>query len=153
MSSKYVIDTVWDYLTANWTATRLIDPENTFDDVQVSGDPLTEWATAMPEGAVETQVSIGFPDNNRWREDGSIALIAFVPSGTGTARALELAEALRDLFRGKQIDDGAGGSTITFRDVQPPDTALPSVVDASSGNWFGYSVSATYYCDTCRDTS
>lgn len=152
MSSKYVTDTVWSFLQANWTDTRLVDPMNTFDDLEVAGDGvLTEWTTSVPEGSVETQMSIGSPKSQRWREEGSIALIAFVPSGSGTDRALTLAESLRDLFRARQVNDGVGGPYITFRDVQPPDTALPSAVDASSGNWFGYSVSATYYCDFCRD--
>ncbi len=151
MSSRYVTNAVWGYLQANWTATRLIDPMNTFE--HVGGSTLVEWVTMMPEVSTEAQVSIGAPNNQRWREDGSISLIAFVPSGSGTDRPLELAEALRDLIRGKQISAGVGQPTIVFRDAQPPDTALPSVVDASSGNWFGYSVSATYYCDFCRDTS
>ncbi len=151
MSSRYVTNAVWGYLQANWTETRLIDPMNTFE--HVGGSTLVEWVTMMPEVSTEAQVSIGAPNNQRWREDGSISLIAFVPSGSGTDRPLELAEALRDLIRGKQISAGVGQPTIVFRDAQPPDTALPSVVDASSGNWFGYSVSATYYCDFCRDTS
>lgn len=153
MSSRYVTQTVWAYFQDNWASTRIVDPMNSFENVEVGGDPLVEWSTMMPEGAVETQVSVGAPNNQRWREDGSIEFIAFVPSGTGTDRPLQLAEALRDFIRGKQISAGVGQPTIVFRDVQPPDTALPSAVDSSSGNWFGYSVSATYYCDFCRDTS
>lgn len=154
MSSRYVTQTAWAYFNANWTDTRVIDPVNTFDDIEVgNAGVLLEWATMMPEGSAETQVSVGAPNNQRWREDGSLSFVAFVPSGTGTDRALELAEGLRDMIRGKQVSAGVGEPTIVFRDAQPPDTALPSVVDASSGNWFGYSISATYYCDFCRDTS
>lgn len=154
MSSRYVTQTVWAYLRDNWTETRVIDSMNTFEDVEVgNAGTLLEWATVVPDGSVETQVSVGAPNNQRWREDGSFSFIAFVPSGTGTDRALELAEALRDLVRGKMVSASPGEPTIVFRDAQPPNTALPSAVDASSGNWYGYSISATYYCDFCRDTS
>ena len=152
MSSKYVKDTVWAYLLANWAETRVIDTENVFNSTEVGGDPIEEWATMLDAQAFETQASLGSPGDQRWREEGSIMLIVFVPSGSGTARALELAEQLRALFRAKQIDDGAGGETIVFRSVDPPDTVLPSSVDASSGAWFGYAVDATYYCDFCRTT-
>ena len=152
MSSKYVRDTVWQYLTANWTDTRLVDVDNLFNTLEVSGDPLNEWATMAIGNSVESQVSVGSPGDQRWREEGVIGLVVFVPSGSGTDRALTLAEAMRDLFRAKQINDGSGGETIVFRSVDPPDTVLPSAVDASSGAWFGYSVDATYYVDFCRTT-
>lgn len=153
MSGKYVTDTVWAYFRENWSLTRVVDPMNSFQNEEIMGGTLVEWATMMPEGATETQVSIGAPRNQRWREEGGLVFTAFVPSGTGTDRALTLAEALRDLFRGKKVSAAPGEPTITFRGVEPPDTATPSAVEASSGNWFGYSVSATYYCDFCRDTS
>lgn len=150
MSSRYVRNTVWAYLKANWLETRVIEVENLFRNEDVGGDPIEEWVTMMTQSANEQQASIGAPGDQRWREDGALAFIAFVPSGTGTDRALELAEQLRDLFRAQEIDDGAGGPTITFRSVDPPDTALPSSVDASQGAWYGFTVSAIYYCDFCR---
>ena len=149
MSSKYVRDAVDAYLAANWALTRIVDVDNLFNTLEVSGDPLEEWVTVGYDEAVESQASIGSPGSQRWREEGGIGFVAFVPSGSGTDRALTLAEALRNLFRGKRIDDGAGGPAITFRSVDPPNTVLPSAVDASSGAWYGFAVSATYYCDFC----
>lgn len=152
MASKYVRDVVWAYLQANWVQTRIVEVDNLFNTLEVSGDPLREWTTMADGQAIENQASLGAPGNQRWREEGSISFISFVPSGSGTNRARELAEALRDLFREKQLDDGAGGPGIVFRQVDPPDTVLPSAVQASSGAWFGYSVDAAYYVDFCRST-
>ena len=139
MSSKHVIDTVAAYLAAQWTETRIIDAMNLFSSIDADpGGPLVEWVTFVPEDSVEMQASIGFPGNQRWREEGAISFTAFVPSGTGVDRALELSELLRDMVRAKQIGVTTDTvSAITFREVSPPDTALPSSVDASSGNWYG----------------
>lgn len=150
MSSAYVRDTVWAYLTTNWVETRIIDVLNLYQTEEVQGDPITEWVTMMDESSVESQVSVGAPGNQRWREEGVLAFIAYTESGTGSARARELAEMLRDLFREQQISAGAGQPTVVFRQIEPPATVLPSSVDASAGVWFGFAVSAIYYCDFCR---
>lgn len=151
MASKYVKDTTWAFFVANWTASRLINTENLFANEAVQRDlgTLEEWVTMHPMGATESQVSMGAPGSRRWREEGTIAFVAYVPSGTGVNRAETLADALQTLFRGKQITDGAGGPAITFEAVNPPDTGFPASMSGNGGNWFGYAVHAQYSTDIC----
>lgn len=138
MSSKHVRDTVWAYLNANWVASPVVDLLNGAEALPVI--PAAFVSVRFPP-ATEQQASVGAPGDNRWREYGSIVLIAYAPSGTGTSTILTHTEALRALFRGLQ------NSNVTFRAASPADTTLPSRVDASEGNYFGFGVNVDYIYD------
>lgn len=138
MSSKYVRDQMDAYLAANWSATVIVDAENEFSDPPANLDP---WLTVMYLGGSEQQPCLGPLATVRKREVGSINLIVFVASGTGTDVALDYAEQVRVLVRGVDING------VRMLTVDPPDTAIPSQAQSSQGNFFGYAVSAQYEYD------
>ena len=141
MSSKHVRQAIQDYLEANWTATPIVDSENQYQDLPINLQP---WITVVYLSANEQKQSIGAPGNNCYRESGGCQFIAFVASGTGTDVALQYAEALRTMIR----TAGAQGiNGVRFWEVDPPDTAIPSEVKSSEGNYFGYAVFGGYEYD------
>ena len=141
MSSQHVKNAINDYLEANWTATPIVDSENQYADLPVNLQP---WITAVYLEADERKISIGAPGNNCYRETGGIQFVVFVASGTGTDVALQYAETIRTMIR----DAGAAGiNGVRFWELDPPDTAIPSEVRSSEGNYFGYAVFGSYEYD------
>ena len=146
MSHQAVRNAVWDFVRGAWgTKTLIVEAEND----PSSGPPnmLVPWMTISFWPGSETQRTLGPPGTRCYREYGSIAITVFVPSGEGTAQALSLAEDVRDMMRGQRISDATTGQEVQLQAVDPPNTALPSEVQGSSGNWFGYECNVEYYSD------
>ena len=137
MSSKFVRDEIKAFLDANWVDTPIVGEENEFDSPPDNLDP---WLTYGFLAEPENQQSIGAPGNNCREEYGMTNITVFVASGSGSETALTYAESVRDLMR-----TAALGSGLRITTVDAPETAFPSRVDASQGNFFGYQVAAHYH--------
>ena len=139
MSSKYVRDEVRGFIESQWTATAIVEAENVFD--QQPPPNLQPWLTMLFSGGIEEHPCLGDITVTRKRELGTIQFIVFVASGTGTDTALTYAETIRTLIRGQNLNG------VRLRNADPPDTAIPSQVQSSAGNYYGYSVSCDYEYD------
>lgn len=137
MSSKHVRDEFEAFINSNWVDTVIVGEENEFDSPPGNLNPwLTYGFLAEPENLQ----SIGAPGNNCREEYGEARVTVFVASGTGSAQALTYAESVRTMMR--TADLGSGLRVVT---VDAPETSFPSRVDASQGNFFGYSVAVRYH--------
>ncbi|MBW1672130.1 MAG: hypothetical protein JRJ45_00540 [Deltaproteobacteria bacterium] len=135
MSSKFVRDAVKAFLDANWGSTTIAGEENEFDDPP---EDLAPWLTYGFISSGESKLSIG-SSVSCYLEEGQVIITVFVASGTGSSVALGYAESVRALMRSASFPGG-----LRFTTVDPPETAFPSQVNASSGNFFGYQVAAQY---------
>ncbi len=115
MSTDIVYDAVEAFLVANWTTTPLVfeNPQNPYPQPGPDGVPIP-WVKVEIAGNVYDQVSIGAgsPADDSWREEGQLWLHVFVPAGSGSRKARQIATALTWLFRGAQLDPD-----IEFRDM------------------------------------
>jgi hypothetical protein len=137
MSSKFVRDEIKAFLDANWTDTPIVGEENEFDSPPDNLDP---WLTYGFLAEPENPVSIGAPSSNCKEEYGQIHITVFVASGSGSDAALTYAESVRTMMRTANL-----GSGLRVVAVDAPETAFPSRVDASQGNFFGYQVVVNYH--------
>lgn len=135
MSSKVVRDAAESYIKANWATTAITAEENLFDDPPANLDP---WLTYTFNSIGERRISIG-SGKSCYEEEGEIVVTVFVASGKGTSDALTYAESARTMMRG--FSPVAG---LRVTEVDPPETAFPSMVQSSEGNFFGYQVVARY---------
>jgi hypothetical protein len=142
MSSK----AVRDLLSAQWhikvPGLPLIDADN-LDPSDAMPLPL-EWARISYPAAADDRISIGSGSNNAlWRESGSILMIVGVKSGTGTARALLLAEAIKTAW-----DEYTGlNGNLRFISITPPTDPADG---QSEGEWYRMQVTVSYENDTFR---
>lgn len=116
MATDAVYDAIKTYLQTPATVAVLADPstavippfrfENeTFD----KPDPPAPWISAALTGVLYGQKSIGASRqaDNRWDETGHLWIPVFVPIGTGSSRARQLAKMLADIFRGLTLLAGS----------------------------------------------
>jgi hypothetical protein len=122
-------------LQAMWTTTPIIEVDgNTQVTLPTDSDgfPVAWVGIEFPGGAAE-QWSIGDPGNNAWREDGAFMIHISVPVGAGKALALNYADQLAAIFRGKKF------SFVTCWAPNPPQ------FNGIDGNYCGYSFGTPYH--------
>jgi hypothetical protein len=89
-----------DFLEANWSATPMRWPNETFT---IPDTPtLSPWVNVEFEGGFYEQASLGNGGTaaDRWREDGTLLLHIMAPSGSGALASAAYARQLAELFRG-----------------------------------------------------
>lgn len=133
MASQAVVAAVEARLKANWTQCTVVD-RNRQEQPPADGTPylIVQFPVAQ-----ETQISIGAPGNNVFREEGAIRLVLHARRGRGIAEALAWIEQLRDLFRGRQF---AGVNTWA------PAAAVEDDVN-ESGTYYRFAFAVPYYFD------
>jgi hypothetical protein len=109
MSSRTSFDIIHDIFTAQWTATPIYFENEPRD---LPGVP-NHWLFIECYGHFWDQASIGTNPvtSNRWREEGQIDAHVMAPKEMGTAQARGYAEAICEIFRGREIQG------IIFRDM------------------------------------
>lgn len=110
MASKAVMDAVSARLSANWTATAIVDP-NTAGEPPADG---SAFLTVQYPVANEEHISLGQPGGRLFREEGGIRFVLAVPRGIGVEQALAWMDGLRLAFRAAQF---AG---VTCQAAPPP---------------------------------
>ena len=138
MSSKVVHDKIMTYLTANWTTTPIFDFDNYLRDADL---PLTPWIGIQFMASREGVVSLTGTSTTGYREIGIFFIHAIIPNGFDMVSAVTMCEDLRNLFRGKRIDD-----TIVIIKANPP-TQDNGIALNIKGNWVGWAVVIEYYSD------
>ena len=99
MASKSVMDAFSARISANWTATAIVLP----DEVASGPSDGSAYVTIEYPVAKEDQITIGSPGNNVFRETGVARIVLNSPSGQGTGQAAAWIDQLRAIFRGKQF--------------------------------------------------
>lgn len=135
MSSDAPFAAIKNYLDANWPTTPLLY-EN---DGREPPDPSAQaaWVYVEVTSTLLSQIEIGSPDTNAWRESGILFLHVFVQAGAGTASARTHAKALANLFRGQVL------SSVVFHDAS---IGLGRPGD-ENGLWWGLPVSIEWTYD------
>lgn len=131
MARKAVVDAVRDYLTANWTACPVVEA-NTTSRAPADGSSFIVLTFPVTNS---DQLTFGAPGANYWRDEGAFRLLINVPRDSGADQALEWADALADLFRGKRI----GGVLMT---AAPSAPALDDRND--DGKFWSVSIAVPY---------
>ena len=114
---------------------------------QKETNELPDTATAFCYVLFEThnQNLIGFGGGrgqNRWRTPGHLEVFVFVPLGEGLDVALNYAETIAALFRGKRFN---GVSCISA--LVDPNAAKPDALHDLSGNYYAVSALIDLYFD------
>ncbi|MEI9995096.1 MAG: phage tail terminator-like protein [Rhizomicrobium sp.] len=137
-----VYDAIVAYLKRPETSPLIVDPITSDvppiryeNEPFVKPEPPKPWVAVSLSGIVYGQASIGAHEqaDNRWDEAGQLWLPVFVPSGSGSSRARQLAKQLANLFRGLTLLDGS----LEFMDAFIG-TGAPS---EEKGSWYELPVS------------
>ncbi len=99
MAGKTIEDAVKARLSANWTATAIVDDDTTGSG---PGDGSPYVTVQYPVGQ-ENQITVGAPGNNVFRETGAFRILLSTSTGVGKDQALIWMDQLRALFRSKQF--------------------------------------------------
>ncbi|MGQ4273398.1 phage tail terminator-like protein [Terrihabitans sp. B22-R8] len=110
MASLDVVSAIETYLAERWTACPIVGALTSRDRPKNGADFL---AVQYPVANSE-QLTIGAPGNNVWRTEGAIRLVLHFDRQTSRETALQRADELAALFRGKHI-----GPVLTFAPSPP----------------------------------
>lgn len=131
MASKPVVDAVEARAAAGWDKCPIFGI-NTNADPPTDGSPFLVFQYLLPESR---QLTVGAPGANVWREEGVIRIAIHARRGEGAAKALEWADELAALFRGKDF-----GGVQTFA----PSPASDGFVE---GNYYVTAIAVPYQFD------
>ena len=136
MPLKMVVDAVEARLAAEGTGCPVFGI-NLQGDTPEDGSEFVQVSYPVATGS---QISIGSPGSNVYREEGTFRLAVHAQRGTGVAEGLAKADQLAAMFRGK-ILDGAGN----IRTYAP---SSPAIDDRNEeGMYYTLSVSVPYEAD------
>lgn len=143
MSSKYIREQIATFVNSD------IPLEN-FIDLTAESDQLNDlvesyglsyedpWLGCQFIGSDENPIAVG---NKDYRETGSVFLHVVAPAKKGVrAGIIDRAEAIRDAFRGKRIND------IVIESVTPPNFEAAATLQFEGG-YTSASVIVNYYRD------
>lgn len=137
MAADAVYDAIKSYLETAANIAVLADPDTDavppfrFENENFDKpDPPAPWIAVALTGVLYGQQSLGasLQADNRWDESGHLWLPVFVPTGTGSSRARQVAKLLADIFRGLTLLS----NSLEFRDAFIGEGG-PA---AESGNWY-----------------
>lgn len=130
MSSSAVRTAVRARLAANFTSATIMETVNV-DEPPAVYEP---WVTLEFLAGTEDVAALG---GSFYREAGTVQAHVFVPSGTGDADAVTLADEIRAVFRGARFDG------VRVDGVDPPTTGPGS----DDGAWFRATIAFDYEFD------
>lgn len=138
MPSKAVVDAVEARLGLSWIASDgSVLPSfgiNSTGQTPGDGSPFIETQYPIANGS---QITIGSPGTNIWREEGAIRFVLNIQRQGGVAQGLAWADELATLFRGKQF-----GGVTTWAPSSP---VLDNSNDA--GNYWTLAFVVPYFFD------
>lgn len=99
MARQAVCDAVEAHLSANWSRAAIFG-ENSEGLTPADGSP---FVVVQYPFVSSSQISIGAPGNNVWRDDGAFRVVIHVARGSGTKIGRQWADEISALFRGKDL--------------------------------------------------
>jgi hypothetical protein len=142
MALKAVRDAVEARLSAEWNEFpfRFVNQDGETPTPNQNGEVIpgvTPWLRVTYPVANSQQQSLGSPGANVWREEGAFRITIGVETGDGLDRALEWADGLAAIFRGKSFD-----GVTTWAPSSP-------VIDDRNyqGGWYKVSFAVPYWYD------
>lgn len=135
MARLQVVTAVDAYLAANWTQTPIVKMNDAASAPPAKGAP---YILVTYPFASETQMSIGVPGANIWREHGAFQVRIYGERSKGLSGTVTLADAIANLLRGKRIT-----AEMECREVDS--AALHD--DNDNGNYFVVGVIVNYFHD------
>jgi hypothetical protein len=101
-------DAIRPYLSAAWTDTPIMWPNEAKDRPVDTDGSLLPFLIVEDSSATLSQESIGAAQGeNRWDKEGVLDVHIFVAAGTGTALANSYAGAIEGLFRERTLASGS----------------------------------------------
>jgi hypothetical protein len=134
MSSKYVRNTLEDFLAVNWSDTQVYVVD---DEEQISGIPannIEAWVGIEYLAAVE---SVNCLPANMWNERGTILLHVVLPNGWKSSHAIEYGDKLQHLLRGQRLEN------LVIESVSPILSQSPPAIERTS-DWQGFCLVMNY---------
>lgn len=143
MSSDVVYTTIRAQLEPSWTACPILWENEKFPTDPDPGDKTVAWIAVEISGSLYQQASIGSVpvSSNLWREEGAVWFHVFVPAGTGSVKARQLAKQICDVFKAASLTTTLGalrfyGGSIGMGEKLPED-----------GNWWRVSATLDWKAD------
>lgn len=140
MTSKAVRDDMKAQWPVRVGALSLIDDIN-LDPKDITELP-TEWARFGFAASSDEPVCLG-AENARWRETGQINIRIFVKSGSGSGRALTLAEQVKSAW----VNYVGLAGNFHIVNIAPP---LDLSDGESDGEWYSLQLAVAYFCDSFK---
>jgi hypothetical protein len=142
MTSPAIRSSIKAILDAEWTNCPYFDLSD-FIAAETMPIGLDDSALLLQFGqSLETMEVIGAPGVDGWQETGLVYFHLLFPAGDPSAVALDWGEQLRNLFRGRRLDDVIIESMPAFTDMDGAAIRL-------NGRWHGWSSPAAYYRVIC----
>jgi hypothetical protein len=136
MATDTAFDAIRAFIEANWDAAAcsLAWDNEEFDPPEP--DAGASWGRVLVDGDLWERETIGTgsPATDRWDENGSVTLIAFVPVRTGSRLCRQRLREFADMLRGQDI------GAIEFTGARFD----PIGATDEKGNWWGMTVSVTW---------
>lgn len=131
------------YLLANWLTMPIAFANGPEPEVYDSDSVPQPWVFCEIETDRADIRGVGKPRSHVVVETGSILVTVFVPVGTGTALAQELADSIGDVFRVKQFYDSDPG--VCVRTWTPTvSRGRPARTENPVGSWWAVTVTIPY---------
>lgn len=142
MSSDVVYTAIRAMLDPSWTACPLRWENETFTPADPA-DKTVVFAAVEISGSSYEQASIGAAPAaaNLWREEGAVWFHVFVPAGTGSTKARQVAKQLCDVFRGQTVQTTLGALRFRRSSIGTGERAT------EDGNWWRVSAEVEWQAD------
>lgn len=136
MSSKYVRDEIFSFLATEFPNENVVDMTGGFQSLQsllklnnISVRERQNWLGVQFVGSSETPQALSANNNTgKYRENGSIFIhVVSKTKDNFVDGVLTRAEALRDGFRGRRIND------IIIEEMTPPNFSSGATLDLEAG--------------------
>lgn len=146
MSSLAVRDAFEAAFSAAFPTVPVVPIEAVQVDVPKAGGKLTDFAGMLYFGN-ETPVFLG---NTCWRETGTLNVVLFTVSGRGVRAAVQLADDVRNMFAGKDLQVTPPGVRLGLGSASPL-TAYMGRAGVPTGAYFTAMVAVDYEFDFKRN--
>lgn len=100
MASANVETALRNHLAANWdeSVAKIREPNTSFDP------GAFPWIEIRFPGSAIDRADIGANDAPMWDEVGAVMIDIYIPAGSGSAIATAIADAVWELFKGREIE-------------------------------------------------
>lgn len=134
-------DAIIGHFRTEWNAQSAPVPEVLYqDDKKDTPSGNDSWARVTVLHNVSGQVTMGPPNNRRFRRQGLVTVQIFTPFGDGLTDSDIFAKVALDAFEGKET---GGGDTVEFRNVRMEEIG-------QNGNWHQTNVIAEFEYDEVK---
>lgn len=145
MSSQAVVDAVAEMIRAALPWLKVVDVTNRIPEIPVDRYGRPELFVALFASGGEVAVSVGAPAQQMWRETGAVTVAVYAPFGLGERRVREVADALRNVMRGRYVAVGSGH--LHIESAAPTVNFMDEKTNHAQGSYYVAAVSLAYRFD------